>query len=419
MRLLFKFILLLILLSPVAVAALAWYGLSEQPRVLQGARLTHQDIAQARGILQHNDPRHLPAGARRQLHISQQNLNLAANYLLQRFGGVAAVVVETGVAYVDISTRIPRLPVRPYLNVSAEIHAVEGQPQLHGLRIGQVAVPDAVAGLLLGELVKHLGRSRGASLAMTSVQDLKLRPGRLSLLYEWQPELLEAVQADLMPAGQQQAMAAYYQHLAQLHAAGQGSRGSLSELLPAMFELASRRSLKNDPVMENRALLAVLGAWASRQGMDRLIPPAQRQGKLARFRIKLQGRTDFAQHFLTSAALAAHGDTLLSDAVGLYKEVSDSQGGSGFSFTDIAADRAGTRFGELAAASPSEARTLQKRLASGIGEADIMPAARDLPEHMSAAEFERRFGGVDSPAYRRIMAEIEDRIARLALYQPH
>jgi hypothetical protein len=41
---------------------------------------------------------------------------------------------------------------------------------------------------------------------------------------------------------------------------------------------------------------------------------------------------------------------------------------------------------------------------------------KDLPEFMSPAEFQRRFGGVGKPAYARMMEEIEKRIAGLALY---
>ena len=41
-----------------------------------------------------------------------------------------------------------------------------------------------------------------------------------------------------------------------------------------------------------------------------------------------------------------------------------------------------------------------------------MVATRDLPEAMPEAEFKRRFGGVDAPAYNRI-AEIDGRIAAL------
>lgn len=46
--------------------------------------------------------------------------------------------------------------------------------------------------------------------------------------------------------------------------------------------------------------------------------------------------------------LAAYAGTPLADVVGLFKEMEDSRGGSGLSFNDIAADRAGTRMGELA-----------------------------------------------------------------------
>jgi hypothetical protein len=63
-------------------------------------------------------------------------------------------------------------------------------------------------------------------------------------------------------------------------------------------------------------------------------------------RVLLGGRVDFPQHFLVSAALVLEGSGTLSQAIGLYKEMLDSRGGSGFSFTDMAANLAGTRFGE-------------------------------------------------------------------------
>ena len=85
--------------------------------------------------------------------------------------------------------------------------------------------------------------------------------------------------------------------------------------------------------------------------------------------------------------------------------------------TDIAADRAGTRFGALATASPQEARRVQAFVARGISETDIMPRARDLPEHMNAAEFQRRYGGVGSPAYQAVMDDIERRIDACTIHR--
>jgi hypothetical protein len=46
-----------------------------------------------------------------------------------------------------------------------------------------------------------------------------------------------------------------------------------------------------------------------------------------------------------------------------------------------------------------------------------MPATRDLPEFMPEAEFKRRFGGIDAPAYKKMVAEIDRRIAALPLYR--
>jgi hypothetical protein len=206
----------------------------------------------------------------------------------------------------------------------------------------------------------------------------------------------------------------YLDLIVDLQSRGVGNSGPLTELLQPMFAKAMVRSGQGDAVTENAALLTVLGTWASGQDTGRLVPGAQRPG---RFRLKIEGRKDFAQHFLTSAALAARGDSTLSDAVGLFKEISDTDGGSGFSFTDIAADRAGSRFGELATGSEQDARRVQQRLAAGIAETDIMPLARDLPEHLRGDAFRQRFGHVGSPAYRQAMDEIERRISACSLYR--
>ena len=126
----------------------------------------------------------------------------------------------------------------------------------------------------------------------------------------------------------------------------------------------------------------------------------------------LRGRPDFPLHFLISAFVAAEGGGPLADAVGVYKELLDAQGGSGFSFNDIAADRAGTRLGLRLV---RQARATQQRLAEPVTEDELMPSVTDLPEHLTQAEFKRRFGGMGAPAYLAMMASIEARLDRLPL----
>ena len=96
--------------------------------------------------------------------------------------------------------------------------------------------------------------------------------------------------------------------------------------------------------------------------------------------VTLQQRWDYPLHFLISALVAAEAGTPLADAVGLWKELTDARrGGSGFSFEDLAADRAGTRFGELAIRDPArlQARITQQRAELERGEAAIAGVQKD------------------------------------------
>jgi hypothetical protein len=149
--------------------------------------------------------------------------------------------------------------------------------------------------------------------------------------------------------------------------------------------------------------------------MERIFPEAASWPRSMPQKVTIDGRDDFAKHFMVSAAIAAYADTALSDVIGLYKEIEDSRGGSGFSFNDIAADRAGTRFGEKAVAREDSAEALQQRVASGLEDGDLMPSWSDLPEFMPEAEFKRRFGGIDAPPYKAMMRKIEQRVAALSV----
>ena len=106
----------------------------------------------------------------------------------------------------------------------------------------------------------------------------------------------------------------------------------------------------------------------------------------------------------------------ISKTVGEEKELSDAQGGSGFSFVDLAADKAGTRFGEMATSSPENARKLQKKISEIKDYTDFMPDPSDLPEHMDDAEFKQRFESVDSEVYQALSKQIDERIVATPLY---
>jgi hypothetical protein len=130
--------------------------------------------------------------------------------------------------------------------------------------------------------------------------------------------------------------------------------------------------------------------------------------------VELGGRHDHALHFLLSALLAQGGHPLLADAVGLYKELSDvgDPRGSGFSFDDLAADRAGTEFGRLSRQAPLQ---LVQRLPQLRSDAFLMPSVQGLPGPLNAQQLKDQLGGVGSPRYQAWMAEVERRVQALPM----
>jgi len=185
-------------------------------------------------------------------------------------------------------------------------------------------------------------------------------------------------------------------------------------LLGKMFTLARDRSSASDPVAENRAAITVLAERALGQ---RLVSVRGLHGLGNRGGVQLAGRRDFSQHFALSAFIAATGGEGLSDVAGLYKELRDARDGSGFSFNDLAADRAGSRFGELSTRSAKHARWVQAMLAGSRDASLYFPRVDDLPQFMHQAEFERRYGGVGAKPYEAMVDKIETRIAALEVYR--
>jgi hypothetical protein len=141
-----------------------------------------------------------------------------------------------------------------------------------------------------------------------------------------------------------------------------------------------------------------------------LLAPQLAWPRLAPATIVLRGRADHASHYIGSALLAMGGGTALADVMGLYKELADGGApqGSGFSFDDLAADRAGAELGQRAAREPL---SLLQHLPQMTDDAFLMPDTGDLPTALGASAFSARFGREGSAAYQRMLAEIERRVA--------
>lgn len=416
MRLLFKLLLWLLFLSPFAIAAVFWLALSGTPLVGERPPLSQQDLLRAREIVKQHRLQQAGSAPLR-LALSEHDLEVAGNYLLQRLaGGGLRIRIRNDRLEALATLRIPGVPTRPYLNLRLQLRQQKGQPNLVQLRIDDWNVPPGLAKRLLAELLVRLYDTDEYRLARSIVDDIQLRDRMLGLQYHWTPELARKARATFLKAPSR-AREVYRSELRRLVGEPRSKSFSLTRVLPPLFGLALKRSRQGDPLTENRALLSVLGYWATDRrtlatdlvGMD--------SGPPLPFRATLHGRRDMAQHFLLSAALAANtGDTLASMA-GTFKEIADADRGSGFSFVDLAADRAGLYFARLALGSETEARRFQELVAAGIAERDIVPDVRALGEGMNLAQFRRHYGDLDSPLYREAIETIDRHIEQCRLYR--
>lgn len=417
MRRLFRVLVVLVFLLLAGAVAAVLLAFDDRPLVAEVGRLTPAQVERAVALLRANDPRKLEDGQLGQVSLTDDQMALAISYAIGRVtAGGAEVRADDAALRLRATVQVPRSPLGRYLNVDAALTEDEALPRVQALRIGSIPVPRWLADLAMRRAVGALHADADTRSAAEMIRSVRFAPGRMRVTYRWQEDTVKRLRARLVPEADQARMRAYSDHL--VRAARTLPKGAgLHELLAPMLELAAQRSAAGDPASENRIALLVLEAHVNGRDLGLLVPGAREWPRPRRLSPTLQGRRDFAQHFMTSAVVAALAGTAFSDALGIYKEVDDARGGSGFSFTDLAADRAGTRFGERSVRSHDHARSIQDAARSGLADADLMPPARDLPEHLSEAEFRSRFGGLDDPRYLRVAEEIERRLDTLPLYR--
>ena len=414
-RLALAFLVLVVIGIPLALVAAAWLALEDQPAVVRAAALTPEQIARAKALAKaHAEQKR---SRLRTLTVVAEDVDVAAHYAAAAYGGAARVVLQPGGLVLFATVPVPPNPFGRYLNVFAMLRETVALPRFESLRIGRLTVPAALADKLVEHAAARIAVELGARETAEIVEGVRMHADAIHVVYRWHGNLRRLREA-LLPAPEHERLRVYQEALARITAAGDLPREvSLRTLLAPLLVLAYTRSPTSDPAAENRAALVVLAAYLAGRGLSAVVPQAHAWPRPAARRVTLRGRRDLAQHFAVSAALAAAAGSPLADAVGLAKELDDAKRGSGFSFSDLAADRAGTLFGTHAVRSAESARRLQERVMAGLAEADFMPDVSDLPDSLSESEFKRRFAAPGAPAYRRVEDEIERRLAALALYR--
>lgn len=370
-----------------------------------------------------------------EIHASAEELNgllSLAGRGLPSFSGLVELTPQA--AWIKTSLKLPPTAYPSYLNLQMELLPSPNGLTLGRTRLGRVDCSSRL-GLRMIRLALDLGLGQGEGAAiLDSVQSFAISnqllqfqlrdPSKLKTRLSRLPTRLAGLRDRTFPLASSWPLASvqvYSERLQEItDQLPTTSAPSLGHYLQPLFQLALQRSDEGNPAAENQAaLLALAGSLGDRR-FSRLLP-ASASGAVAAappppVKVMLAGRNDLRRHFVISAGLQLLVEQGLTSAIGELKELLDAgRKNSGFSFTDLAADRAGSALAR-SASDPQRARQLQRLLAASADEANVFPSLEGLPDNLSQHEFETRFGSVDSPAYRQLLQEIDRRLAELPIH---
>jgi hypothetical protein len=418
-------LLALLVVSLLAILVLvAVEGIESAPVVEPAKRLSHRDIERIKQLLRQHDPRQLKRQEVRTLSLTERDLNLLLEYASPNALNTSSrVELRPDGMNVRLTVKLPDSPLGEYLNFTADLSGADGEIHIERLTLGRLALP----GWLLEPLVWGVHQIMLAQVgeyrtAVEAVSGYRFHDDRLEVVYKLDPDLVGRLKQSgkgyLFPEADIHRMLAYDEELARIANQHASRRVSLGKVLPPLFKLAAARTAEGgEPQAENRALILTLTLHVLGRDLSRFVeaPLEPHEHWLL---LSVLGRLDLVQHYLVSASIAVSAGSNLAGAMGVFKELDDSRGGSGFSFADLLADRAGIRLAEMATGTQQQARLLQQRMSVPLSETDFMPDIDDLPEGIMELEFKQRYRDLDSKNYRIVDDEIERRLSRCKIYRP-
>jgi len=411
------------------VLALAPLAMEREASLPEPAPLTSAERRHLVSRFRGKDPRTIPPGQVRTIRLSASEVDQLASWAASvgARARATASLVDGGVSGAA-SVRVPG--TGRWLNLSGSVlvgidkgRLTVGDPRL---RVGRLTIPEAVLDALSPLVVAAIKGDRDLRRLLPAVESLSLGQREASLTYGrmeiprglvarlvWGEEASQAMTA---------AVSAHIDRLLEVLPTAPEGDARFGLALESAFALARDRSAETSAVEENRAALLALGIVLGHQRLAQAAGQQLEPGEYARMsqvrgQTTLRGRRDWTRHYTVSGALTVLSSVSPSNAAGLLKEELDADGGSGFSFGDFMADRAGTTLAEVATRDEASAAAMQARLAQGFRLDDFFPPAEDLPEGIPDAELQERYGGVGGPLYRRYADEIERRLLACDAYR--
>jgi hypothetical protein len=408
-----RFLLYTFFTTAILLAILLFFAIDDTPLLKIHQGLNREDIQRAKQLL------HVAPEERNQLKtvsLDQKDLNIAVSYLLNHFvENTTQIQIANDRLLVQIAIFVPKSLWGRYLDFSFSLRQVGDSIVIKSLKVGEISIPDPAANILIPAIVHNSPLEQHWQLLSQYVKQVRINPQALEISY-----LGSIVDAAKQLAIQKHRdypnLHRYQQQINEIVSQHDPDwRLSLTDLLQPLFLSAYQQTSVDDAIQENRAIIIAVGSYIYKHDLRRYLPLGLVYSK--EYPVFAYKRVDIPQHFIASALLAIVDSSFLGEQIGIDKELGDAHKGSGFSFIDLMADRAGTRFGQLAIASPQKARELQRIMSSIKDYSAIIPDMLELPENMDEQTFKLRFDAIGSSAYNQIIQQIDARINDLPLYQ--
>lgn len=126
----------------------------------------------------------------------------------------------------------------------------------------------------------------------------------------------------------------------------------------------------------------------------------------------IKKRHDLARHYAVAAMLVAISGRETAETLSMAKEVLDANGGTGFSFADLAADKAGIAL----AVQLLDGKKDLAELADKFSVEAYVPAVSELPEGMTTMQFIDQYGGQNDERFQAVIQQIDKAIAELPAF---
>jgi len=421
-----KISLLSILVSFLGLLILVFLIFSTEPTVKEPAQLEHTDISSIKKQFSESNPFKRKRYGLKHVVFDEKTLNQAVHLAMKQFNQIPVYInLETSYANIRTSLKVPAVPFSLYLNVDFDVVPTDQFFELENVKIGRFEISNWIVRKLAPYAIQAASNRYPDYMELVSaIRKIDIKPQSVRVSYRWNNVIANRAQSitrdALLSAREQKLVGIYYAYLSEISRLTFWRKTSLDKIIRPMFELALKRTNNGaDPVEENRAVILTLGLVATAVPIRHLIniDKSKRVRNVRFYHLTLRDRRDLMQHFLISAALTVSTDKGLTDAIGLSKEMEDSQGGSGFSFADLLADRAGVKFAESATANKSNAIQLQEFMSrNDLKESDYMPSHKELPEAITSLEFKKRFIDVKNKKYLFVENELTQRILTTPLY---